>query len=44
VGAAWTPGTVVRSWPVVGHRPAPAAFQRRSLLSRLSHPPAGVHV
>jgi len=44
VGAAWTPGTVVRSWPVVGHRPAPAAFQRRSLFSRLLHPPAGVHV
>jgi hypothetical protein len=35
VGAAWTPGTVVHSRPVVGHRPAPAAFQRRSLLSRL---------
>ena len=43
-GAAWTPGTVVRSWPVVGHRPAPAAFQRRSLLSRPCIPPAGVHV
>jgi hypothetical protein len=35
VGAAWTPGTVVHSWPGVGPRPAPAAFQRRSLLSRL---------
>ena len=44
VGAAWTPGTVVRSRPVVGHRPAPAAFQRRSLLSRPCIPPAGVHL
>ena len=41
VGAAWTPGTVVRSRPVVGHRPAPAAFQRRSLLSRFQHPVCG---
>ena len=41
VGAAWTPGTVVRSRPVVGHRPAPAAFQRRSLFSRLLHSACG---
>jgi hypothetical protein len=41
VGAAWTPGTAVRSRPVVGHRPAPAAFQRRSLFSRLLHSACG---
>jgi hypothetical protein len=41
VGAAWTPGTVVRPQPVVGHRPVPAAFQRRSLLSRFQHPVCG---
>ena len=41
MGAAWTPGTVVRSRPVVGHRPAPAAFQRQSLFSRIQHSACG---
>src|SRR6201989_2556126 len=40
-GASLTPGTVVRSRPAVGLRPAPAAFQRPVPTTPLPHPIGG---
>ena len=42
-GASLTPGTVVRSRPAIGLRPAPAAFQRPVPTTPLTHPIGGAN-